>query len=137
MKQQLHHLALAAILATGAAFAHAADIKVSLNGAEETVPVTTSATGTGVISIGADKRVTGSIATKDIEGTAAHIHNAPAGKNGPPVITLVKSADGVWSVPAGAALTDEQYASYQAGNLYVNVHSAANKPGEIRGQLRP
>jgi hypothetical protein len=33
--------------------------------------------------------------------------------------------------------TDEQYASYLAGNLYINVHSAEHKPGEIRGQLRP
>jgi hypothetical protein len=43
----------------------------------------------------------------------------------------------VWSVPAGAKLTQEQYASFKAGNLYVNVHSAEHKPGEIRAQLKP
>ena len=34
-------------------------------------------------------------------------------------------------------LTDAQYEAFKAGNLYVNVHSAANKGGEIRGQLKP
>ena len=36
-----------------------------------------------------------------------------------------------------AKLTDEQYKDFQAGNLYVNVHSAENKNGEIRGNLSP
>jgi len=39
--------------------------------------------------------------------------------------------------PAGAKLTDDQYKAFKAGNLYVNVHSDANKSGEIRGQLKP
>jgi CHRD domain len=81
--------------------------------------------------------VTGSVTTKGIVGTAAHIHLAPAGKNGPPIITLSKTSDNVWSVPEGSKLTDEQYASYKAGDLYVNVHSAEHKPGEIRAQLEP
>jgi hypothetical protein len=53
------------------------------------------------------------------------------------IIPLTKSGDGTWSVPAGAKLTDAQYAAFKAGDLYVNVHSAANKGGEIRGQLKP
>jgi hypothetical protein len=39
----------------------------------------------------------------------------------------------VWNVPLGTKLTDAQYESYKAGNLYFNIHSAANKAGEIRG----
>jgi CHRD domain len=42
-----------------------------------------------------------------------------------------------YSVPTGAKLTEAQYASYQAGNLYVNVHTKAYPEGEIRGQLNP
>lgn len=115
----------------------AKDVYLTLTGAEETPPVTTSASGSGTIKIGDDRAVSGSVKTKGIEGIAAHIHVGAPGVAGPPIITLEKSADGVWSVPAGAILTDEQYASFKAGNLYVNVHSPEHKPGEIRAQLKP
>jgi hypothetical protein len=116
---------------------HAEDVKVKLTGAEETPPVTTTASGAGSIKIAADKSVSGKITTQGIQGTVAHIHLGAVGVAGPPIITLEKSADGVWSVPAGSKLTDEQFASFTAGQLYVNVHSEAHKPGEIRGQLKP
>ncbi|MFT5532124.1 MAG: hypothetical protein ACI8WM_002711 [Burkholderiaceae bacterium] len=106
-----------------------------LNGTQEVPPVSTSATGTAMITVTADKAVSGRIDTNGIEGKAAHIHQAAPGMNGGVVIGLTKNSDGSWSVPAGAKLTDEQYASYQAGNLYVNVHTALNPGGEIRGQL--
>jgi hypothetical protein len=132
-------IGLAGIFATLALTAGvaAADSKVTLSGSEEVPAVSTSATGTGTITIKDDKTVTGSVTTKNIVGVAAHIHLAPAGKNGPPVITLTKTSDNEWSVPEGSKLTEEQYAAYKAGNLYVNVHSAANKSGEIRGQIKP
>jgi hypothetical protein len=127
--------AAALVVFSGAVFA--VDVKVKLNGAEETPPVTTSASGNGTISIAADKSVSGTIKTAGMDGTVAHIHVGAPGQSGPPIITLSKSADGVWSVPAGSKLTDEQYASFKAGNLYVNIHSAEHKPGEIRAQLKP
>jgi hypothetical protein len=126
---------LAALALAGTAVA--ADVKVTLSGGEEVPAVTTSASGTGTITIKDDKTVTGSVTTKGVMGTAAHIHLAPAGKNGPPIITLTKKSESEWTVPEGSKLTDEQYAAYKAGSLYVNVHSAANKGGEIRGQLKP
>jgi hypothetical protein len=112
-------------------------VKVSLTGDQETPPVTTTAKGSGRITIADDKSVSGSIKTTGIMGTAAHIHEAPAGKSGPPIITLEKKGNDEWVVPAGSKLTDAQYASFKAGNLYVNVHSAEHKPGEIRSQLKP
>jgi hypothetical protein len=127
--------ATALAVAVGSAFA--ADVKVKLVGAEETPPVTSSATATGTITIAADKSVSGTIKSKGIDGTVAHIHEGAFGQAGPPIITLTKGADGTWTVPPGSKLTDEQYASFKAGNLYVNIHSDEHKPGEIRGQLMP
>ena len=115
----------------------AVDLKLHLSGAEETPPVTTSASGAGTITIAADKSVSGTIKTVGVEGTVAHIHVGAPGQSGPPIITLDRGADGVWSVPNGSKLTDGQYASFKAGNLYVNVHSAEHKAGEIRGQMKP
>jgi hypothetical protein len=109
--------------------------KVSLSGSNEVPAVNTAATGSGTITVAADKSVSGSVTTTGIDGKAAHIHVGAPGKNGPVIVPLTKSGDNTWSVPAGAKLSDEQYASYQAGNLYVNVHSAEYKGGEIRGQL--
>lgn len=128
--------ALALSLALGAGAALAVP-PLPLSGAQETPPVTTTAAGSSTIVINADKSVSGSVTTAGIAGTAAHIHVGALGQSGPPIVILAKTADNVWSVPAGTTLTDEQYASYKAGSLYVNVHSADHKSGEIRAQLKP
>src|SRR4051794_29378456 len=130
-------LTLTSLLSLASASAFAKDVKVDLTGAEETPPVTTSATGQGTIHIAKDKSVSGSVKTTGLEGTAAHIHVGAKGEAGPPIITLTKGADGTWAVPAGAKLTDEQWADFKSGKLYVNVHSEQHKPGEIRAQLQP
>jgi len=127
----------AAALVLGSGVALGEDVKVKLTGAEETPPVTTSATGQGTIHIGKDKSVSGTVKTKGVEGIAAHIHVGAPGDAGPPIITLTKGADGTWTVPTGSKLTDEQLADFKSGKLYVNVHSEQHKPGEIRGQLKP
>jgi hypothetical protein len=111
------------------------DVKVMLSGGNEVPPVTTMAKGEGMIIINADKTVSGSVTTSGIAGTMAHIHLGAMGTNGPVIIPLAKDGDGKWMVPAGAKLTDEQYKAFESGQLYVNVHSAEHKGGEIRGQL--
>ena len=124
-------------VALAALSASAQVIQVSLSGAQEVPPVTTAATGQGSITVGPDKSVSGSVTTVGVDGTMAHIHLASAGQNGPVIVPMTKTAESVWSIPAGAMLTDPQYQSFKDGNLYINVHSAANKGGEIRGQLKP
>jgi len=115
--------------------AAAADLKLS--GDNEVPPVKTAASGSGVITVASDGAVSGSVKTTGVDGTMAHIHSGAAGSNGPVIIPLTKGADGTWTVPAGAKLNDEQMKTYKAGGLYVNVHSEANKGGEVRAQLTP
>ena len=110
---------------------------LNLSGDKEVPPVTTTATGTGSIAVAADGSVTGLVTTLGLMGTAAHIHVGAAGVNGPVIIPLTKATDNVWSVPPGTKLTADQLQAYRAGGLYVNVHTEANKGGEIRSQLKP
>ncbi len=130
-------LAIALLVAVTSSLALAKNVVVQLNGKNEVPPVTTNAVGQGTITINDDKTVSGSITTTGVTGTAAHIHTGAEGKNGPVSVPLAKSGDAGWSVPANAKLSDEQYRSFQAGELYINVHSAAHPDGEIRAQLKP
>jgi hypothetical protein len=140
-KHRFTRLALAQALGLGLLVmgvqAFAADVKVDLSGDQEVPKITTGAKGSGTITVGDDKSVKGSVTTSGISATAAHIHEAEAGKNGGVIIPLTKNGDNGWSVPAGAKLTDAQFDAYKKGGLYVNVHSAANPGGEIRGQIKP
>ena len=118
--------------------AHAVDVTFTLTGRQEVKQVATAASGTGLFKIGdEDKTISGTVKTTGIVAIAVHLHVAPMGKNGPIILTLNKISDFEWSVPEGAKLSDDQYAAFKAGRLYVNVHSGAHKNGEIRGQLIP
>ena len=110
---------------------------IPLSAAQEVPPNPSSATGHAKIRIGPDKSVNGGLTYAGMAATAAHIHEAPGGANGPVIIPLTKTSDTSFAVPPGASLTDAQYASYLAGNLYLNVHSAAYPGGELRAQLKP
>jgi hypothetical protein len=111
-------------------------IKVNLTGTEEVPPLSVSGSGSGTFRVAEDGTVSGSVTTKDVAGTMAHIHRGAKGTNGPVIVPLDKNGD-IYSVPAGRKLTAEQIKDLKAGNLYVNVHTAKNKGGEVRGQLTP
>jgi hypothetical protein len=109
---------------------------VTLVGAQESPPVTTSATAIGSFSASPDSgEIRGSITTTGINGTVAHIHEGPVGVASPVIVPLVQGPTGTWSVPDGTVLTPSQIESFKSGNLYVNVHSAAHPGGEIRAQI--
>ena len=112
------------------------NVSVKLTGTEEAPPLNVTGSGGGTIRVGADGAVSGSVNTTGVQGTMAHIHQGAKGQNGPIIIPLTKNGD-TYTVPAGAKLTDAQMQAFKAGQLYVNVHTARNKGGEVRGQLQP
>ena len=132
---RLKPLAVAALLAATLGTALAADLK--LTGDQEVPPNTSTSVGTGSITVATDGSVSGSVAAPGMAGMAAHIHVGAAGVNGPVIIPLTGSAGDTWTVPPGAKLTAEQMEAYKAGNLYVNIHTAEHKGGELRAQLKP
>lgn len=108
-----------------------------LSGAQEVPPNGSTATGKSMVRIGADMMVSGSVDVMGMTPTAAHIHEAAAGANGPVIVPFAKTGANSFAPPVGARLTEAQYASYKEGKLYINVHSAQFPGGEIRLQLMP
>ena len=109
---------------------------LTLSGANEVPPVTTSATGTATVTINPDRTVIVKVTASGMNATASHIHEGPAGTIGKVIVPFTKTGDNTFASAEGAKLTEEQYAAYKAGNLYVNVHSAAHPVGEIRAPIK-
>ncbi len=131
-------LALAALLgACSHGPHHPGGHGVTLSGAQEVPANTSTASGRSDIRVAHDRGVSGGVRYTGMVATVAHIHEGAVGANGPVIVPLVKTAEGMFAVPPNTMLTPPQYASYQAGNLYVNVHSDAYPAGEIRAQLKP
>jgi len=110
--------------------------QVTLSGANEVPPVTTSATGSGTVTIGSDRGVRAKVTVSGMTATAAHIHEGAAGANGPVLVPLGKTGDNEFAAHPEAKMTEAQYAAYKAGRTYINVHSARNPGGEVRAQLK-
>ena len=69
----------------------AQSMKVTLSGFQEVPPVMTSASGIGSITVAPDGSVSGTITTTGVDGTMAHIHEAPMGQNGPVIVPFTKT----------------------------------------------
>lgn len=120
--------------------ANSQTIDVSLSAAEIFPPTGSAATGEGQLTFDLlTGAVTGGVTLSGITATLAHIHGGIAGTNGPVLVDFRASAGDPnrWEVEAGDVLTADQVDALLAGQLYVNVHSAAYPGGEIRGQIKP
>ena len=75
----------------------------------------------------------GSVSGLSGPATAAHFHSGEPGKNGGVAVPIAGADKGAFE--GSATLTDAQADELLAGKWYVNVHTAANKGGEVRGQV--
>jgi len=125
----------AALAFAGPAFAD--KMKATLDGKSQVPPNASAATGTADIDYDpASKKLSWKVTYSGLSGpaTAAHFHGpAEAGKNAGVAVAIPNAT----SSPAegSATLTDAQAADLVAGKYYVNIHTAANPGGEIRGQV--
>ena len=115
---------------------NSAEFSASLTGAAEVPPV--AGTGTGALTASLNKdtsELSWKITYSGLTGpaTAAHFHGpALAGANAGVVLGFDSAAS---PIEGKATLTAAQVADLIAGKWYVNVHTASNKGGEIRGQV--
>lgn len=109
--------------------------------AERPNPVTTTGRGSGTLSLNGNQ-LTFNIAYSDlpVAATAAHIHGPGTVDQAVGVMVSLApfngGAFGTSGTLAGTVtLTPEQLAALVDGKTYVNIHTAANPGGEIRGQI--
>lgn len=128
--------ALTCFALSGPAFAEKMAMKVNLTSAAEVPANTSPGKGTADVTYDtATKMLTWKVTYSGLTGpaTMAHFHGpAEAGKNAPVVVPFKDAASGA---QGSATLTDAQAADLMAGKMYINVHTEANKGGEIRGQV--
>lgn len=115
---------------------------VSLMGSSEVPPVTTDATGTATVTLSAARdmvTVSATVSGLSGEATMAHFHRGATGVSGPVVKDITVSGNtltATWRTSdATQPLTAELLQALLNGELYINVHTAANPNGEIRGQV--
>jgi hypothetical protein len=125
----------AAIAFAGPAFAD--KMKATLDGKSQVPPNTSAATGKAELDYDpASKKLSWTVTYTGLSGpaTAAHFHGpAEAGKNAGVAVAIPNATSS--PVSGSATLTDAQAADLVAGKYYINIHTAANPGGEIRGQV--
>jgi hypothetical protein len=129
--------AAALALSVTAARAETIKLKANLTGPAETPPTDSKATGTlsGTFDT-ATRTLTWTVDYSGLTGpaVAAHFHGpAPAGKPAPIEVPLKPPLDS--PMKGSASLTDSEAKDLMEGMMYFNIHTAAHKGGEIRGQV--
>ncbi len=134
---------LAAVFAAGFAISASAatmQFHATMNGASEVPPKQTAGSGEALATLDTTSKVlTYTVTFENLSGpaTAAHFHGpAAAGANAGVAVPIGGKAP-TSPVHGTATLTDAQIKDLQAGMWYVNVHTAANPGGEVRGQVMP
>lgn len=131
----------AAVAAWPMAHAAMTSYKANLSAGAEVPPVQSAGTGTAAVNLDtATKQLSWRVEYAGLSGplAAAHIHcGAPAGGNAGVAVPLGAAPNLGSPLQGTGTMTDAQMQQLQSGQCYVNLHTAANKGGEIRGQLAP
>ena len=120
----------------------------TLTGAHEVPAVVTSATGTASLVL-TGTHVTYTVATTGFTTplTVGHVHFGAPGETGPVIVPFIIVAQSgtvaTGSIDVGAPVTfgnitisgDSLRRLFDAGRVYVNLHTAGFPGGEIRGQV--
>jgi hypothetical protein len=119
----------------------------ALDGQQQVPAVDTQGTGTTTVVLSPDQTTLSfSLTFANLSGApaAAHLHNAPAGQNGPiatdanganiELQNLPNDTNGTVG-PQIFTVNATFVAQLVQGNIYANVHTAKFPDGEIRGQL--
>ena len=69
--------------------------------------------------------------------TAAHVHRAPRARRGPVAFGVDVPPAAAGRIETTVPLTDEQVATLRRGHYYLQIHTAGNAAGELRGWLLP
>ena len=120
-----------------AAKAEVVKMHANLSSASEVPPTSSKGSGQGEFTYNtATKMLDYTITYKDMTGpvVAGHIHG-PAGPGKNAGVEVPFKNTGSSPIKGSATLTDKQAADLMGGMTYVNLHTAANKGGEIRGEI--
>ncbi|GAB3824563.1 CHRD domain-containing protein [Hymenobacter jeollabukensis] len=111
-----------------------------LSGAQEVPAVTTTARGVASFTLNATRDTLFlTAAFNGLSGpiTQAHVHDGARGVAGPVVTNLLQFVQGnrMQGFLTGTDIDRAKLSKYLRGEYYINVHTAANPGGEIRGQI--
>ena len=129
----------AALAIVAPAHAEMKQMKAQLSGSNEVPPNDSKASGSVDVTYDtASKKVSWKGTYQNLSGpaVAAHFHAGEAGKNGGVAVPIFSGASAKSPFSGSATLTNAQARDLMAGHWYVNVHTAAHKAGEIRGQVK-
>jgi len=125
-----------ALIFSVTAVAQAETFRARLSPMPTTPQTVATITGEGEVILtlnGNTLTITGEFAGMNSAATMAHVHNGPPAQPGPVVHQLEVSKMTGGEISAVLELTDEQVTALHNNELYIQVHSETNPPGELRG----
>lgn len=131
-------LLLCSLLLSSTLFAQTETYRARLSPMPVSPQTVNTITGQGEVILtlnGTTLTVTGNFSGMSSAATMAHLHNGPPAQPGPVAQRLEVTAAPAGEVTATLELTAEQVAALRNNELYVQIHSANNPSGELRGWI--